>query len=189
MIYRNKIFSVKVSYRTIQTCRTGADRPSRREQTKMGAAGAGAGVGEALRRLRQHRLGPHEVVEVRDEDGLVAAVEGGPLDAPVLPVRPVDVAGEKGEAERVGQVVVDHDRALGAVNVAHLDPVHLGVAPVELLGGGVEGDAVRPDELAVDDDLPAVAVQPGALYPGVAAPVGPEHPALARWWTIQNWTM
>ena len=50
----------------------------------------------------------------------------------LVPVGPVEVVAEEGEAEGVRHHVGEDNAPVAAVVVAHLDPVRLGVAPVDL---------------------------------------------------------
>ena len=65
----------------------------------------------------------------------------------LVPVGPVEVVAEQGEAEGVRDGVIDDDAPVAAVGVGDLDAVHLGVAPVEHVLLHVKGQAVGPGDV------------------------------------------
>lgn len=96
-----------------------------------------------------------------------------------LPIGPVHRVLEERQRVRVEQVVRRGEdlEPLGAVVQTGVDKVELAVGKVDALGGDVEGQAVRPVDLGVDDGQARGAVHADALDTGILAPVGPEEPA------------
>ena len=65
-------------------------------------------------------LEAHEVGQLVDDDLPLSGVLVDPLDAPPLPVRPVDEVAEQREAEDVRQLVLHQDPPRAAVHIHHL---------------------------------------------------------------------
>ena len=72
-------------------------------------------------------------------------------------------------------IVSDDGGASRAVVAAELDVVETRVGEVETPRRQIERQAVRPVNLAGDDDAPVAAVHPGALDARVLPPVAPEQ--------------
>ena len=88
-------------------------------------------------------------------NGLVRSEELSGLHHPVqLTIGPEDDIFKDCQRMGVEQVVVvgDHLLATGAVVVAEVDEVQLGIGEVDSLVGDVESEAVRPVNLGADDD-------------------------------------
>ena len=65
-------------------------------------------------------LEAHEVGQLVDDDLALGRALVHALDAPPLPVGPVDEVAQEGEAEDVGQLVVHQDPAARPVHAHHL---------------------------------------------------------------------
>ena len=65
-------------------------------------------------------LEAHEVGQLVDDDLPLSGVLVDPLDAPPLPVRPVDEVAEQREAEDVRQLVLQQSHPPRAIDVDHL---------------------------------------------------------------------
>ena len=117
----------------------------------------------------------HDVVEVALYASAIAAGRLiGPLYTACVPVCPVEVVHVLGESEGMGDVIRDHRPDLVAEEVRRLDHLTVQVRPVESAVSEVDGQSV--DATGVGHELVAVsAVQKGALYLVVSAPVDPVH--------------
>ena len=71
-----------------------------------------------------------------------------------------------------------------AVEVGRFDRVHPGIDPVELVQHVVYGQAVRPDQVMTHNDDSVGSIHPRPLDEGMLTPVGPEHDAGTRIWTV-----
>lgn len=104
------------------------------------------------------------------------------MDAPGLPIGPVEPIVEKRYGKRVVQVASDQFAPIMAVIVHHGDEPQSTVRPVNELIFIVNRQAVRPEYVVGDDDLARtrVTVHRGALNLRHFAPVGPEEKSLHR---------
>ena len=61
------------------------------------------------------------------------------LDVPILPVRPVKKVSQQTESKRMRKIIVSHNLSIGSINASFLNPVQLGVTPINILVFTIEG--------------------------------------------------
>lgn len=71
--------------------------------------------------------------------------------------------------------MADQDLPQFPVEVSTLDPVQMGVYPIDPAGIIVQGEAIGPAQVCVDEDLPLRTVQVRPFDLGNVAPVCPEE--------------
>lgn len=62
-----------------------------------------------------------------------------------------------------------------AIIVTIVNVLQIGISKVDSACGVVQGQAIGPVELCVDNHLSNRSIHVGLLDPGVLTPVGPEH--------------